>query len=463
MQGNAVGLQGTAGYQDAGGQPNGFQGQTGSAGIAIGGGPPTVAATYPNPNDWYCLACNDLQFARNPACRKCGTPNPNSQGILGQVGGMVGQADVLKPCAWNCISCGDLQLASSTECRRCQCPNPNPDPRQQALASGDYSAAGCSGAAPAPTAFPAKPGDWICPSCGDHQFARNQQCRRCNSPNPYPMGQGNITFASGGMQPKPGDWFCPSCNDLQFARNIQCKRCGSPNPSPTNNTGSSFHMKPGDWLCPSCGDLQFARNAQCRKCGTANPEPNSMMHPAPSEFIGKGKGKEMKPGDWNCPKCGDHQFAKNLQCRRCGSPYPGDVAIHNKGNVAPWMAPGSGKSGSNMGMLGSGGMAMGACGGGGSMGMQVKGGVANSPVWGISMQGSGVGKGSMDGPMGGPMSGRMGGPMGGPVGAPMGGEMKSWQCPNCHEVVFPRNNQCLSCGTPRPENSQRPRSRSPRH
>jgi len=348
---------------------------------------------------------------------------------------MVGQADVLKPGAWNCVNCGDLQVASSTECRRCQTPNPNPDPRQQALASGDYSAAGCSGGAPAPTAFPAKPGDWMCPCCGDHQFARNQHCRRCNTPNPYPMGQGNITFASGGMQPKPGDWFCPSCNDLQFARNIQCKRCGSPNPSPTNNTGSSFHMKPGDWLCPSCGDLQFARNAQCRKCGTANPEPNSMMHSAPSEFIGR----EMKPGDWHCPKCGDHQFAKNVQCRRCGTPYPGDVAMQHKGNVAPCMAPGSGKSG-HMGMLGSGGMAMGACGGSGSMGMQVKGG-------GILMQSSGMGKGSM----------------GSLLGAPMGGEMQSWQCPNCHELVFPRNNQCLSCGTPRPESSQRARSRSPWH
>lgn len=27
----------------------------------------------------------------------------------------------------------------------------------------------------------------------------------------------------------------------------------------------------GDWLCPRCGDLQFARNLQCRICGTARP------------------------------------------------------------------------------------------------------------------------------------------------------------------------------------------------
>ena len=28
-------------------------------------------------------------------------------------------------------------------------------------------------------------------------------------------------------------------------------------------------MKPGDWCCPSCGDLQFAKNAECRRCGTS--------------------------------------------------------------------------------------------------------------------------------------------------------------------------------------------------
>jgi len=28
-------------------------------------------------------------------------------------------------------------------------------------------------------------------------------------------------------------------------------------------------MRPGDWECPGCGDLQFARNAHCRRCGAS--------------------------------------------------------------------------------------------------------------------------------------------------------------------------------------------------
>jgi hypothetical protein len=75
--------------------------------------------------------------------------------------------------------------------------------------------------------------------------------------------------------------------------------------------------KPGDWDCPSCGDLQFARNAQCRQCGAAKP--------------GGGGAGGGRPGDWKCASCGDFpQFARNDACRRCGAaksaPAPPPVA-----------------------------------------------------------------------------------------------------------------------------------------
>jgi len=31
------------------------------------------------------------------------------------------------------------------------------------------------------------------------------------------------------------------------------------------------------------------------------------------------------PGDWNCPGCGDHQFARNRTCRSCGSMRPAET------------------------------------------------------------------------------------------------------------------------------------------
>jgi len=148
-------------------------------------------------------------------------------------------------------------------------------------------------------------GDWNCPSCGDMQFERNSTCRMCGTPKPV-SGQGAagggmanafggaMTGGSGkgfiaGLQ-TPGDWLCPSCGDHQFSRNSTCRQCGTAKPESagkggggmanfggamTGGSGKGFISglhSPGDWLCPSCGDHQFSRNSSCRKCGAAKPQ-----------------------------------------------------------------------------------------------------------------------------------------------------------------------------------------------
>jgi len=313
-----------------------------------------------------------------------------------------------------CPSCGDHQFARNVQCRRCGAPSPNLD---SAFSAGvpHISSSGASH-----MAAHGKPGDWLCPSCGDHQFAKNQACRRCGTPNPNPQGNMAAFTASIGMTHKPGDWFCPSCSDLQFARNMQCKRCGTPNPNPTNQYGNSLHMKPGDWLCPRCGDLQFAKNAACRKCGTPNPDPEGTAHAAMERGDFHRGPVNAKPGDWNCPACGDHQFARNTHCRRCGTPNPN--------------------------------------GGGGFQGFQ---GSVDFGRGGDMGRGRPMGRSQWD----------MGAPMGAPPpaaqqpAAAAGGPRKSsWRCPSCNTLVFGRNDNCTACGTARPEQdaSARDRSRSPR-
>jgi hypothetical protein len=45
-------------------------------------------------------------------------------------------------------------------------------------------------------------GDWICPSCGDHQFAKNQECRMCSTPR---MEEGKAKGKKGKKGMKRGD------------------------------------------------------------------------------------------------------------------------------------------------------------------------------------------------------------------------------------------------------------------
>lgn len=150
------------------------------------------------------------------------------------------------------------------------------------------------------------------------------------------MGGGG---GKGGAATKPGDWHCPNCNDLQFAKNVECRKCGTPNPDLAGSLAAKEagvaagqaslgeNMKPGDWYCPGCNDLQFARNVKCRKCGTANPDPAASEAAAaaggnfrPAGGKGGGNNQEKKPGDWHCTGCGDLQFARNTECRKCGTP-----------------------------------------------------------------------------------------------------------------------------------------------
>ena len=84
--------------------------------------------------------------------------------------------------------------------------------------------------------------------------------------------------------------------------------------------------------------------------GKASPA----VTPASGPYGDKAK-PEMKPGDWICPTCGDHQFARNWFCKMCAK---------NSGGGG---GGGSDPMSAMMAMMMSGGF------GGGSKGNQVKG------------------------------------------------------------------------------------------
>jgi len=346
----------------------------GSAGAAGGGCVAALAAPgglgggmtgNMQPGDWSCAVCGDHQFARNTSCRKCGAPKGSAGAAGGGCGAAIGGCAAgggfggdMKPGDWNCPSCQDLQFARNAMCRRCGTPRP-------------HTLGGNGGALAAPMAGfgggggNMKPGDWICANCQDHQYARNETCRRCGAAKPPnaaaacgALGGGNgfaaqplVAAAAGAaaMGGKPGDWVCQACGDLQFARNASCRRCGGPKPADAGMGGGMAMapmgglamapmampggMKPGDWSCPACGDHQFARNETCRRCGGPKPAGGAQVSPAMAGGAGFGLGRpaqEMKPGDWHCPSCQDLQFARNTACRKCGTPKPADAGADGR-------------------------------------------------------------------------------------------------------------------------------------
>lgn len=419
------------------------------------GGAPNPAAVVAAPapiggGDWICPACGDLVFARNNNCRKCGMPRPDgAAGIAGAVPGVMGQQTVMaanvgsvigqsSPGDWVCPACMDLQFARNAQCRRCGTPKPDTSAIGQQVVTGQQVMTGVvmQNHASGPFILQNRPGDWACPACGDHVFAKNNACRRCSTPkpeNPTPPSTPNPTI----MTIQPGTMGQPAAMGQQAvvvqqpvigqqgvvdqqallgqpgmmgqqvvldqqglmdqqALMIQQGVVGQPTimvqqgvvgqqavvvqpgvvghqavvdqqalqAQQQANTG----LPPGDWMCPTCSDHQFARNTKCRRCGTPRPlgMGGCMM------VNGQPIALEMRPGDWSCPNCGDHVFAKNNVCRKCQTPNPN----------------------------------------GASIGLVVNGGGGAAP--------------------------------------PLFSKPGDWVCPACGDLVFGRNDTCRRCGAPKP-------------
>lgn len=239
-------------------------------------GAPKMQAPPPGPpgvqmmqGDWMCPACGNHNFAKREACNKCGEPKPG--GLPPKGGGKGGYGKAALPMRsfsapppqysappprrgpppmddrrdfregdWTCHECGNHNFASRESCNRCGEPKPPPQPVRYAAVARPMSSR------PSPYGQPARPsfhhsgpppsarapppsqggkggkgmreGDWICSSCGNHNFASRENCNRCNMPkNPPP------NF-------RPGDWICAECKNHNFASKSDCNRCGAPKP-----------------------------------------------------------------------------------------------------------------------------------------------------------------------------------------------------------------------------------------
>jgi len=141
-----------------------------------------------SPGDWLCPSCGHSVFARNNNCGKCGFERPESAGshlkhTVPATPMEVEQFLILNP----------VEQHAADKFRKM-------DPKGQRLA---INKGGLEGSRDPTAAFIGRlsqidkivrgtlvlpPGDWICPGCGDHQFSRNETCRRCSTPKPPNAG-----------------------------------------------------------------------------------------------------------------------------------------------------------------------------------------------------------------------------------------------------------------------------------
>lgn len=185
---------------------------------------------------------------------------------------------------------------------------------------------------------------------------------------PYEVTQGELEawFSSNGLRPtmtwmiQPTDYSKPSLsgfvvfhahNDAMRALSLNGRCLGdraievSPSSERVIEAAGSMlapfpvqpksrPLRPGDWNCPSCGFHNFASRRNCFKCNTESPNvappPAAAAAAAPSPIPAPPPAPTHPPvsnfaaGDWICPNysCGFHNYASRLQCFKCGTYRP---------------------------------------------------------------------------------------------------------------------------------------------
>lgn len=128
---------------------------------------------------------------------------------------------------------------------------------------------------------------------------------------------------------------------------------------------SKNRPRPGDWNCPSCGFSNFQRRTACFRCsfpaaGSGGDPygygaygygaPHMMGHHPHMGHHGHGMGHHgrvgggaipFRAGDWQCGQegCSYHNFAKNVNCLRCGAPRSGAAVVVESSFPSPMGPP----------------------------------------------------------------------------------------------------------------------------
>ncbi|KAK4257372.1 hypothetical protein QN277_006967 [Acacia crassicarpa] len=125
--------------------------------------------------DWMCGVCQHVNFRRRDACQRCGYPKFGGPDEFSSTCGSNKNSEAL-PGDWYCSAenCGAHNYASRSKCFRCAALKDD-----NGVSDHRYGL-GSSSLHPPPGW---KPGDWMCSSCGTHNYASREECFKCKTPN----------------------------------------------------------------------------------------------------------------------------------------------------------------------------------------------------------------------------------------------------------------------------------------
>jgi len=295
-----------------------------------------VAATVKE-GDWMCPSCNNHNFASRQVCNRCGGAKPPPEG-KGQPGD------------WMCPMCQNHNYRMRQVCNKCAAPKPGGKGgfgpamcgkgcgtggvmgygmggvmgygmgggkggamgmgcgmgggmgygmgggKGGAMGMGCGMGGGMEGQQAAGCGGDFRQGDWVCAQCGNHNYAKREVCNKCSAPRPANGHPGGLGKGCGGPLDPYGCWGGKGYSPYS-----------QPGPQMLGGKACGKQLRPGDWVCPGCQNHNYASRTECNKCG----QPKAQQVPP-----------NFRPGDWLCPSCGNHNFASKAACNKCQEPKP---------------------------------------------------------------------------------------------------------------------------------------------
>ena len=117
------------------------------------------------PGDWICDVCENNNFARRRECRRCGTPRSTTSTTI----------DERSQGQW--VPRGRQSAGAAPALTPLALP-----PGAAAPPGGNLVISAAPSGPVAGGAAAYVPGDWLCASCGNHNFQWRTECKRCNAP-----------------------------------------------------------------------------------------------------------------------------------------------------------------------------------------------------------------------------------------------------------------------------------------
>lgn len=308
------------------------------------------------PGDWRCRGCGGNNYKSKTHCFKCREPKSGSTTTMAN----------FRPGDWLCPSCNNHNYSQRDSCNKCRMS------RMQAQMLAHQQPQG------QPLPHTARPGDWMCNSCGNHNYASRMDCNRCKAGKGTGAPAQQYATQQYGVQQvwaqpqqqthvfprsaRPGDWMCTACGNHNYASREKCNSCQSPKgltPTAPTQTYATQQWavpqqgpplpnsaRPGDWMCSSCGNHNYASREACNKCQAAriaaggvgvaaagygaqagwsgatwSPYGNTAMAQPIMMGVqntGGNRGSD-RPGDWKCASCNYHNYANRTDCKRCNA------------------------------------------------------------------------------------------------------------------------------------------------